>query len=118
MIIRPLAGLLFALTFVSIDPQNVQAQDANAALPFSLLVNMGHRETVDVVAYSSKGDIALSRDSGGAVKMWDAASARLLGTMQLGESSMALAISPDGRLGAGKINEDVVLWDLASGRIQ
>ena len=33
MIIRPLAGLLLALTFVFIEPQTVRAQDANAALP-------------------------------------------------------------------------------------
>ena len=112
------AGLLLALSSIFFNPQNARAQDANATLPFSLIVNVGHRETLENIAYTPKGDIALSRDHDGAVKMWDAATARLLRTVQLGEGSAVLAISPDGRLGAGKSNEDIVLWDLASGRIQ
>src|SRR5258708_16232663 len=71
------------------------------------------------MALSADGQLVASGSFDGMVKLWEAASGRLLATLQ-GHTSgvMGMALSGDGQLVAsGSEDGTVRLWEAASGRL-
>ncbi|MCK1386639.1 WD40 repeat domain-containing protein [Bradyrhizobium sp. 21] len=73
-----------------------------------------------MIAYSARGDIAVTRDYKGHTKLWDGASGPLLRTQENApEGSSLIALSPDGRLAvSGAFDGTLTIWDVASGRTE
>ena len=97
-----------------------KAQTGSQPLPISLVVNIGHSETVESATFSASGDIAATRDSDGIVKLWEMRSARLIKTLKAHSSGGSdLALSRDGRFAAGSgFDGTIAIWNLETGSIQ
>lgn len=81
------------------------------------LILPGPHET-GAVAFAPTGDRLVSGGAGGAVRVWDAKSWKLLRTIPAsGERIAALAFSPDGsRIFSGDWSSVVRQWEIATGR--
>ncbi len=83
-----------------------------------IVPNIGHDNWVTSVALSPDGRLALSASDDGALKLWDAASARLLRIFDLRSRVTAATFSADGRsLLSGSFDQDLRLWDVGSGKL-
>src|SRR5262249_28309297 len=70
---------------------------------------------IEFVDFSPDGGRIFSKSQPGTLKVWDAATGRLLST--IGEHSSSAALSPDGtRLLSGSLRT-VKLWDVSSGQL-
>src|SRR5262249_56650995 len=78
----------------------------------------GHAEVVASVAYSPDGSRVVSGDRAGEIKLWEAATGRLIHTMATGNPVEAVAFHPDGTRLASAGGDDgaVILWDAATGQ--
>jgi WD40 repeat protein len=79
-------------------------------------VIMKHGESVDRISFSQRGDYVFS---GGqkSIKMWDLAG-RLLKTFQGYETLYSIAISPDNTTMLSGGYGELILWDLATGKVK
>jgi WD40 repeat protein/tRNA A-37 threonylcarbamoyl transferase component Bud32 len=78
----------------------------------------GHAEVVASVAYSPDGSRVVSGDRAGEIKLWEAATGRLIRTMATGSPVEAVAFHPDGTRLASAGGDDgaLILWDAATGQ--
>jgi WD40 repeat protein len=74
----------------------------------------GHSEAIAAVSVSADGRQAFTCDEGGTSILWDLESGALLGRFSATGTGRtgACALSPDGRLGATGVGNDIILWQL------
>jgi WD40 repeat protein len=82
-----------------------------------LVVETGHTDSVNFVAFSSDGRTMASGSMDHTIKLWDLASGLELRTLAGHPRAVAsVAFSPDGRtLASGSWDHTIKLWDVASG---
>lgn len=83
-----------------------------------LVIQAGHSDTVNSVAFGPDGKTLASGSSDYTIKLWDVESGRELRTLT-GHSSdvMSVAFSPDGKtLASGSSDNTIMLWDVNTGK--
>src|SRR5262249_34091885 len=77
----------------------------------------GHDNVVAGVAYSPDGSRVVSGDWSGQLRLWDAATGRLIRTVA-GPHANAVAFHPDGtRMASAGNGRSVTLWDMATSQV-
>jgi WD40 repeat protein/tRNA A-37 threonylcarbamoyl transferase component Bud32 len=80
----------------------------------SRLTLTGHSRWLNAVAYSPDGTRLASASQDETVKLWDAATGRLLRTLRGHKGEVrAVCFGPDGRLASAGQDGDILLWDRA-----
>jgi WD40 repeat protein len=113
------ALLLTAFTLVATD--SARAQDGPKV---EVVAQLGHSDGVTSVAFSSDGRAVLSGSRDKTLKLWEAATGRLMRTFEgNSEAVTSVAFSPDGRSvlsgseGWKREEKTLRLWDAATGRL-
>jgi WD40 repeat protein/serine/threonine protein kinase len=97
------------------QPLPAAPRQAGAALMGAAL--QGHTAGVTSVAFSPDGKIIVSGSKDRTINLWDAASGKLIRTLQGGGAVTSVAVSPDGKLLASTGQDGLVrLWDMDSGK--
>lgn len=73
----------------------------------AILLQEGHAKPIAALAFSPAGDLLASADDGGAIRLWDAASGRLIRAWATDRAPVALAFSPNGRALTVEDGEDM-----------
>jgi WD40 repeat protein len=95
-------------------PFHVHAQEERH---FEVVPQLGHGSDVTSVAFSPNGDQVLSGSSDKTLKLWDAATGRLIRTYQGDSGVYSVAFSPDGRRLLSGSGETLMLWDAGTGKL-
>ena len=113
---RVIVWLMFLSALSLLAPSNVAAQDNPGVEPVS---QVGHSDRVTSVAFSPNGRTVLSGSCDQTLKLWDAATGKLLRTFEGHSSAVwSVAFSPDGRTAlSGSDDKTLKLWDAATGRL-
>jgi WD40 repeat protein/Flp pilus assembly protein TadD len=106
-------------TFATADKRSHTIRIWNLAGSGEKVFTSGHDGGVPCAEFSPDGKVLATGSKDRLVKLWDAATGRLLGTLPRFESSIQrLAFSPDGRLLAtgqfGPTSQPVQIWNLAT----
>jgi WD40 repeat protein len=106
-----------ALALALLLLQNAEAA-AQERAKIEIVPNIPHTLGIQAVAVSADGTRVLSSGGDGSVKLWDAATGRLLRTFE-GHSRdvRSVAFSPDGRRVLSGSDNTLKLWDAATGRL-
>src|SRR5262245_59172246 len=105
---------------LSLGPGNTNQSgkmlDADDERP-ELILQSGHSYKPDAMAFSPDGRLIATGGSDTAIKIWDAATGRVLRTLNGHVGGVkAVAFSPDGqRLGSGGNDGRIRFWEIASG---
>jgi eukaryotic-like serine/threonine-protein kinase len=77
----------------------------------------GHTDVVWSVAFGPDGRRIASASNDRTIKIWDAATGRIIRTLAAGEFVQVVAFHPDGsQIASGGSNRVVTLWDVATGQ--
>lgn len=116
---RALAWSTLLAALLSLAPaSDTAAQQPRSQLPISLVVSIGHRNSINGVTFSANGKVAATREHTGVVKLWDSQSARMIKTLKPHSYGSIISLSPDGTRAAGEgENGVVVIWNLSTGNV-
>ncbi len=93
-------------------------QHQGLEVPVQRTISLGHTDSVQAVAFSLDGRLALSGSQDGTVRLWEVETGRAVRVME-GHSDgvMSVAFGPDGRLAlSGSEDGTVRLWEVETGR--
>jgi WD40 repeat protein len=112
-----LARLIAAIFVASLPPNLATGEDMPP--PVEYVLNVGHSDTINTLAFSADGAMAASAGYDRSVKLWHVASGKLMRTLTGHRNAVySLAFSPDGaRVVAGGEDSPVELWDTATGTV-
>jgi len=84
-----------------------------------VVAQVGHSGSVDSVAISPDGRLALSGSRDVTLKLWNLATGKLLRTFEANSDAvMSVAFSPDGRtVLSGSYDGKLKLWDATAGKV-
>lgn len=120
-LIRCLACLSLCVS-INLVSTSAQSTAANQGAPViskpELVLQTGHTERVDGIAFSPNGSLLASGSFDNAVKLWDTASKREVRTLA-GHTAWVKAVAfrpPEGQwLASGATNGDIIFWDVSTG---
>jgi WD40 repeat protein len=108
---------LLAACALAALPLMGHAQPALHARPPDVVANIGHSDSIRSVAISRDGKLALTGSNDKTLRLWEAATGRLVRTFQGHRGYVnSVAISPDERMAAsGSTDGVLIVWDLSTG---
>jgi WD40 repeat protein len=81
------------------------------------LQRLQHDQPVTAVHFGPRGDVLVTTDEGGGVRLWDVGTGREIKRMQHDDRAYRPVLSPSGKyLGTGSRDLSTRIWDVASGR--
>jgi WD40 repeat protein len=111
-----LAFSLDGKVLASVSDSSIQLWNANfGAVQMPTLE--GHSEDISTAAISPDGNLCATFSYDKTIKLWDAGSGEVLGTLEERGLVEVLALSPDGRLVASSYDGTVKLRDTSSGAV-
>ena len=82
-----------------------------------VVVQLGHSGDVTSVTFSKNGKLIISGGMDKTIKLWDAATGRLIRTLQYDMLINNVAVSPDGKyIASASSDNTVMIWDFATGQ--
>ncbi|OJJ22193.1 hypothetical protein BKI52_09140 [marine bacterium AO1-C] len=84
-----------------------------------LQLQVGHSDNVNAIAFSPDGTkvVTGSQSDDGSIKLWDAASGKLLRTFNVYRNLRSFDLSPDGKHLLACAARNVYYWDIKSGKL-
>ncbi|MEI6763996.1 MAG: caspase family protein [Bacteroidota bacterium] len=116
MTIQPLFKFL-QISFLSLFTLHFSLFTAYSQKP-ELILPIGHTDIIRSMAYSPNGRYIATGSNDAFIKIWDAASCKLLKNLNVNGNVNSICFSPDGRYLLAVISDSsVMLWDFISGTV-
>ncbi|MBG1259790.1 NACHT and WD repeat domain-containing protein, partial [Nostoc commune] len=114
---KQLQRSFFPKTNVQTEVVNLLRQAISEVREQNRLVN--HKERVNSISFSDDGKTLASASADKTVKLWDAATGRVIRTLKGHTNSVnSISFSDDGKtLASGSADKTIKLWDVATGRV-